>query len=672
MTPNGYSNWRQQRTQSLDKNDYRFDANTLRMFVNLLLSTENINVRKSDYGKLNTLISNLNMDYYIKDESKMYLIKLIKLGRQVCEKYQYPTKSMMITTLYHVLEHAEDASNFKELNDDEIRFITQYINSCVTQNYFYKRVDDLLELLSSAKLAQPIDRSKYIDKACGIMREIVTDHEMNETEDRDSYFDLEDENFTKTMKSVYETLSQSSHRLKTGMVGFNELLGGGIESGRAYMVIGPSCEGKSGLLLDLAVQLKEYNPKITTKDPTLKPCIAYLTQENAMSETIERLWNITTAPGEDLIACDLDNVMGKMRTVGGLVMDEENNTNLAIVYRKPFTNTTFWFYEFIEEMKNRGYEVVCLIHDYIQRIHSASEEARKELRLELGAIMNEECTLAKRLNISFVTAGQINRGANDKLTQMRLKQSIDRVSTLGQSDIAESIQIIYNADVVFAMAREKDPMSGMEYLGFNKIKGRDRRKTVSNTVYQPVDPNCAIKLIRDLGKLPVHKYSLAPQVHIDNDQKVRGNFNMQSSTMSSNIIKDNPDHLDGITQIMKNRGLSDEYIQNTLGKRNQGQTTPKFVSSDYVAAYRKRRAEIMRMPKRTIAYINAMYPGYMSQPHCYRTRGGPDPCEGLRNILNALQISMPTYISPVVHDLFTIHKEPDNCPFTYVVPPDAI
>lgn len=670
MGPNGYSNWRQQRTQSLEKNDYRFDANTLRMFVNLLLSTENINVRKSDYGKLETLISHLNMDYYIKDEKKMYLIKLIKLGLQVFEKYQYPTKSMMITTLYHVLDNVEEASNFKELNDDEIRFITQYINSCVTQNYFYKRLDDLLELLSSVKMAQPIDRNKYIDKACSIMREIVTDHEMNETEDRDSYFDLEDENFTKTMKSAYETLSQSSHRLKTGMVGFNELLGGGIESGRAYMVIGPSCEGKSGLLLDLAVQLKEYNPKIVTKDPTLKPCIAYLTQENAMSETLERLWNITTAPGEDIVTYNLEDVMGKMRTVGGLVMDEENSTNLAIVYRKPFTNTTFWFYEFIEEMKNRGYEVVCLIHDYIQRIHSASEEARKELRLELGAIMNEECTLAKRLNISFITAGQINRGANDKLTQMRLKQSTDRVSNMGQSDIAESIQIIYNADVVFGMAREKDPMTGMEYLGFNKIKGRDRRKTVSNTVYQPVDPNCAIKLIRDLGKLPVHRYTLAPQIHTNNDQKIQGTFNIQSSTMSSDIVKDGNDQLDGITQIMKNRGLSDDYIENALRRRPpQNQPTPKFVSNDYVAAYRKRRDELMRPPKRRAAYIFAKYGDFLNQPYQFRTRGGPDPHKGLREINSILQQIMPAYRSPNI--LFDLTPQ-DNCPFTYVIPPDAV
>lgn len=648
MRPRKYSSSAWRHESSVDRNDYRFDGLTLRMFVNLLLSTENMNVRKSDYSKLQTLINNLNMEYYVKDDTKMYLIKLIKLGLQVFEKYQFPTKSMMVTTLCHVLEESED-NNFRELNDEEIKFITQYINSCVVQNYFYKRVDDLLEILSSAKTAQVIDRNKYINKACDIMRDIVTDHEMTESGDRDSYFDLEDENFTKTMKSVYETLSASSHRLKTGMVGFNELLGGGVESGRAYMIVGPSCEGKSGLLLDLAVQLKEYNPNIQTKDPTLKPCIAYLTQENAMSETLERLWNITTAPGEDLIAYNLDEVVGKMRTVGGLVMDEENKTNLAIVYRKPFTNTTFWFYEFIEEMRARGYEVVCLIHDYIQRIHSASEEARKELRLELGAIMNEECTLAKRQNISFITVGQINRGANDKLTQMRLKQSNDRVSTMGQSDIAESIQIIYNADVVFAMAREKDPMSGMEYLGFNKIKGRDRRKSVSNTVYQPVDPNCAIKLIRDLGKLPVHKYTLAPQVSVDQGQRLQGNFEVKSSTMSSGAVKlQEDDNLDSIAQVMKNRGLSDDYISRTLGKRPQGQMTPKFVSAEYVAAFRNERAKTGKVAKFSVAQINNMYPQFMSQSHEFRTRG-------------EYKVPNPFYIPPE-----------DNCPWDYIIPPDAI
>lgn len=668
MPPRKYSKWKFDSVT--EKNDYRFDGNTLRMFVNLLLSTENPNIRRSDYSKLKTLIENLNLEYYVKDDTKMFLVKLIKIGLEVFERYQFPTKGMMITALYDIIAHSDD-TNFRELNDDEIKFISSYINSCVSQNYFYKRVDDLLEILTSAKTVRPIDREKVIDQACVIMREIVVDHEMIRNEDRDSYFDLEDENFTKTMKSVYETLSQSSHRLKTGMVGFNELLGGGLESGRAYMVIAPSCEGKSGFLLDLAVQLKEANPNIVTKDPTLKPCIAYLTQENAMSETLERLWNITTVPGEDLTAYDLDDVMGRMKSVGGMVMDENNNTNLAIVYRKPFTNTTFWFYEFLEEMRNRGYEVVCLIHDYIQRIHSASEEARKELRLELGAIMNEECTLAKRMNISFVTVGQINRGANNKLTDMRLKQAIDRVSNMGQSDIAESIQIIYNADVVFAMAREKDPMSGIEYLGFNKIKGRDRRKIVSNTVYQPVDSKCPIRCIRDLSRsIPVHKYTLAPQVQVDNSNQVKGNVIISSSTISPNLVRDEgtlDDGMEVIGNILESRGVSRDYLKPI---NQQRQEPVKLLSKEQVQAYFLKRELTTRRPRLTMAQVLARNPDCLKGSFAYRARGPANPLEELEQIVMRIKGIQPVRVECPWHVI--IPQEEDNCPWRVEIPPDAI
>ena len=575
-------------------NEYRFDGMTLRLFVNLLLSVENINVRKSDYTKLRELIYNLNMDYYAKDETKMYLIKILKEGLSVFEQCSHPSAAMMTTAIHHVLGEDRD---FRFLNDEEVKFVTRYISICTSQNYFFRRVDDLIETLTEVKAAAVIDRQGLIEKACDIMRNIVTDHELAQDDDRDNYFDLEEENFVKTISNVHSILSSASHRLQTGMQGFNELLGGGFETGRAYMILGPSGEGKSGVLLNLAVQLKQFNPQIKTKDSQLKPCIAYLTQENSISETIERLWNITTSPGEEFVAQDLDTIIGEMRTTGGLVMSDDNPINLAIVYKKPHTNSTFWFYDFIEEMKSRGYEVVCILHDYVQRIRSASEDARRELRLELGAIVNEECTLAKRMNIVFITVGQLNRGADDKLNQLRLKQSIDRVSTISKSDIGESMQMIANADVVFAMARENDPISGMEYLGFNKIKGRDRRRSIATTVYQPVDSNCAIKLITDIDRHPVHKYTLAPQIQNEDAQKVQGKFEMTSSTMSADAINLKPKEkssLDTIHEIMKKRGVSEETMNSALEQlaaRNEFYTNA--IDYDWEDLYRHPRELVL-------------------------------------------------------------------------------
>ena len=572
-------------TETVKTNEYRFDGRTLRLFVDLLLSVENLNVRKSDYSKLRDLIYSLNLDYYAKDDTKMYLVKILQEGLKVFDEYSNPNAMMMTTAIHHVLEEDRD---FRFLDDEEVKFTVKYINMCVSQNYFFSRVDELIDILAEAKSASITDRQEIIEKACNIMRNIVTDHELAQDNERDNFFDLEEENFNKTLSNVHEMLSNSSHRLQTGMQGFNELLGGGFETGRAYMVLGPSGEGKSGVLLNLAVQLKMFNPGIKTRDQRLKPCVAYLTQENSISETIERLWNITTSPGEEFVAHNLDEIIGEMRTTGGLVMSDENPINLAIVYKKPHTNSTFWFYDFIEEMKTRGYEVVCILHDYVQRIRSASEDARKELRLELGAIVNEECTLAKRMNIVFITVGQLNRGADDKLNQLRLKQSVDRVSTINKSDIGESMQMIANADVVFAMARENDPISNMEYLGFNKIKGRDRRKSVANAVYQPVDPKCAIKLITDIDRVPVHKYTLAPQIQTEDANKLQGKLELPSSTISSDLIQlnDNKESINALTDIMRKRGVSEETINSTIANINKTNTVnPKKRSYLELARY---------------------------------------------------------------------------------------
>ena len=71
-----------------------------------------------------------------------------------------------------------------------------------------------------------------------------------------------------------------------GMQGLNEMVGGGFESGRVYMLLGITGIGKSISLLNLVYQLKRYNRNYKTKDPTKTPCIVLLTMENTVVETI--------------------------------------------------------------------------------------------------------------------------------------------------------------------------------------------------------------------------------------------------------------------------------------------------------------------------------------------------------------------------------------------------
>lgn len=491
------------------KSSYRFDATTLKNFVNFLISIDNPAVKRTDFIGLRELIESLDLIVYQTDNTKMNFIRLIKTLLVIILEKNITNGEFIRSNIDLLLENCQDFNEtFRVLNNEEVGYVSRMIRTYNSRRYFFDHIDDIVELANEIKIANILEVNDLIDKICIGMKFISREHDLAKSDFEDDYVDLEDYTFHQNMTQTYNTLTDPSNVLKTGMQGFNSLCNGGLERGRGYIVMGISGEGKSGFLLNLAVQIKKNNPHIITKDPNLKPCVAYITQENSKIETLERLYNITTS-NDNITMATLDEVIYNMQTIGGMIMTDDNPVNLAIIYKKPFTNDTSFFDEVIDKMKEKGYEVVCILHDYIQRLNSQNPAYRGDIRLELGAIMNEECTIAKDRDIVFVTAGQLNRVADDKIAESKERSKKNLVSLIRRSNIGESIQILHNADVVFLVAREYDDDEDTLYFGIHKVKGRDRGSEIKY-VYQPFTKGSTIRLEEDIDGLPVHRDSLAP------------------------------------------------------------------------------------------------------------------------------------------------------------------
>ena len=515
----------------VDKSSYKFDANTLRNFINFILSLGNTRIRRSDFYGLKSLVDSLDMEYYSKDTIKMNLLNIINQLISLVVDCKITNAGMLMSHVNNLVDNSDKIKEkFHILTDDEIHYISLLIRKYNSKRYFFDRVDDIIDMLTQAKVANAIEVDKYIDKACELMEQVTRDHNVANSEFDQDYMDLEDFTFEQNVTETYKILSNPSNVLLTGMQGFNDLLGGGIELGRGYVIMGLSGEGKSGLLLNIAVQIKKNNKDYKTKDPNLKPCIAYITQENSKVETIERLYNITTDLNSMVIK-PLDQVIHDMRTTGEMIMTPDNPMNLAIIYKEPFTNDTTFFHEVIDTMRERGYEVVCILHDYLQRINSANPMYRGDIRLELGAIMNEECTIAKNRHIAFITVGQLNRVADDKIAESKEKNKKNIVGMIRRSNIGESIQILHNADVVMVVAKEYDDENKILYFGIHKVKGRNKSEG-KDFVYQPFVKGSTIRLEEDLGRTAVHKDSLAPGVGI---QALQQKIGMKISNKLSDL-----------------------------------------------------------------------------------------------------------------------------------------
>ena len=487
---------------------YKFSKSTLISYVDLLLSYDSNKIQRSDLRDLYAILSVVPNTSYVDETYNLYSLLISVLTRIEKEN---------INDAFIIQSYIEDcmcsdimlsSCQFRVLNDTEIDHVKYNIRLFSSKLYFFEHIDVVEDLIREIKKADIYELDEKIRVLCSAMREISKEYDNIKSDFDENFMDLEDESFTQSIMDAYNVLSDPSSCLKTGMQGFNQLCGGGFKLGRGYVVLGVSGEGKSGFLLNLAVQIKHHNKDIKTKDPNLKPCIVYITQENSKNETIERLYNITTS-SQEFITNDVGKVIADMRSVGGLGLSDQDPVNLVVIYRKPYTNDTSFFDQVIERMKGRGYEVVCMIHDYLQRINPQNPTYRdSDLRLQLGAIINEECTIAKEHNIVFITAGQLNREADLKLLDARTKNHCNLVSYIKRGQIGESLQIIQNADVIFVIAREELRSTGQLYLGIHCVKNRDKGDGVEYT-YQPFADQSTIRLVEDINyQVPVHRSTM--------------------------------------------------------------------------------------------------------------------------------------------------------------------
>lgn len=231
---------------------------------------------------------------------------------------------------------------------------------------------------------------------------------------------LRDGIFEDYARDTYSYVTNASSKLATGMVGMNYLLGGGFENGRVYGFFGLQGEGKSLTLLNLGLQMKLFNRKFKTKDPTKQPAIVYLTLENTKRETFTRLFSMTT--GHRMSEVGVDEGIEMMRN-NGLVINDDNPIDLIIKYEPSNSIDTSYLYDLADTLAESNYEVICFIVDYINVIRSIDRFSASEERLRLGSVINEMKTIASDMDIPIITAGQLNREANKKLMKPERKET---------------------------------------------------------------------------------------------------------------------------------------------------------------------------------------------------------------------------------------------------------
>ena len=506
------------------KLNMNFNISTLEIMASYSVS-ENRNIRRSQLMQMRNLFAMLDENLYIVDHNKnKYFNFIIKALEGRLEKnikdLDILDKFINGGFIEDDSENSEEQihiSQLKVLSNPEVEWVSSTISESLKYSYINNDMNELYELLVKFRASDYSSRGEIVRL---IEDEIVKVNNLfrkaKSEQSHEVTFSLKDGIFEDSMREIHETVTNPSRRLYTGMQGFNELVGGALETTRVYMLLGLAGAGKSFTLLNIAKQLKTNNKHYRPKDPTKIPVIVLLTMENTVQETVTRLFEITT--GQDMGKVDVETAIKMLKKDGEMYIADDNPIDIIVKYVPNRSVDTSYLYTLAEDLEDEGYEMICLIQDHVKRIRSI--ERTPDIRIELGNVINEFKTFAMLKDCVVITNGHLNREAAKSIDDGNRTNKGDLIRMIGRANISESMLMIDNLDVGIIIQQEYDE-KGNRYMGFKRIKERIKCNPNFNIVYQMFKSPDSLEFIEDLDKrVPLHKDTLKGDVNLINLNKM--------------------------------------------------------------------------------------------------------------------------------------------------------
>jgi hypothetical protein len=179
------------------------------------------------------------------------------------------------------------------------------------------------------------------------------------------------------------------------------------------------------------------------------------------------------------------------------VHDDPTRMTAFFRYRPSRSINTADIDNMIDDLKLEGYEVRMVVHDYIKRIMPV--EYTGDIRIDLGTVVDEFSTIAKKRQIPFVSASQLNRDASKAIEQALESKKNNIGQKLGISHTGESKLMIENADYVFINFIETQASTGKVYLTSKRVKSRGRKKSEVEYIAHPFVKDNGMLLDEDIN-----------------------------------------------------------------------------------------------------------------------------------------------------------------------------
>ena len=484
----------------------QLDVSTLNVMCRFVISDSSY-VRRYDLAQLRKfiqLISDSMMETYNEEIRDRVLFIKIALASRLDNRL---TSTDAI--FGYISSNFPKDINFISRNDsigrEDINWVNQVVSETLKYAFIYRAIPNIRELCNEFTQTELGHRGNIVGRIEDSINSLHNDFRAARIQDdSNTTFSLMGEMFENQMTDTYAAVRSPSRRLMTGMTGLN-LMTGGFENGRVYMLIGDSGIGKSFTLLNIILQVKRYNTQYKTKDPTKTPCIVLLTMENTMIETLTRLFALVNEENIPMRKYNsLTEVIKIMREQGGLQVTEGSPIDIVVKYKPNHSVSTDYLYDLYDELGDMGKEPIMLVQDHVKRIRSV--ESVTELRVELGNIVNEFKNFAADKDIPVLTDAHVNRAASLMLDRGANKGDADVTKRVGKGDTGESMMMIENLDMGIIV--NKVFYENQWWMVFKSVKMRDDQ----NLSYFAQPLASKIRLIEDVNlPKPLYKETLETQ-----------------------------------------------------------------------------------------------------------------------------------------------------------------
>lgn len=481
-----------------------FDLLTLKTFV-LFVISENKFIKRCHISNMKNLMDMCDETVFGNDPLKQDYFKFIKRCLEAKCVHKMTNRAIILNYINDGGPDLVKEKELVEIGTGEIEWAITVIDDCMAHAYMYIYVDPMQEVCARFKAEDFHKRSQAAKDFKDLIYKINRVLKKNESESLgNSDFSLEPSIFENRVLDVYQRQTNDSRKVFTGMQAFNELCGGGLEGGRVYALAGLAGMGKSLTLLNIAKQIKKYNPLLKPKDKTKIPTVVILTMENSVEETVTRLFSIVSNDRMENFT-EASQVLKILKEDGELQLTNESPINIYIKYKKNNSVDTSYLYDLYDELFDKGMEMICLIQDHLKRIRPMNR--LKDMRLDLGEVINDFKAFAIEKDIPVLTNTHLNRNAAKVAENaMMSNKSKDITKLFNRSDIGESLLIIDNTDCTIIINTEYDK-DGNGYIVFNRVKMRDFHTKLQYAAH-PFVEDSSIALVEDVGKKSVYKESL--------------------------------------------------------------------------------------------------------------------------------------------------------------------